>query len=93
MNLTHDSRTLNARSKAIPMPQPHLRKARMKFALQTLSCTIETRLPPGDWFVEQRTEVIQVFEDPEGARHVADLSVIDFLEGLAKRRIVFVSWG
>jgi hypothetical protein len=50
-------------------------------------------LTPGEWFVEQHTAVVKVFGDAQAARHVADLAVVDFLEGLAKRNIVFVSWG
>jgi hypothetical protein len=50
-------------------------------------------LPPGNWFVEQRTDVVKVFSDPQGEHHVVDLAVVDFLDGLAKRHIVFVSWG
>jgi hypothetical protein len=50
-------------------------------------------LTPGEWFVEQQTAVVKVFGDSQATRHVADLAVVDFLEGLAKRYIVFVSWG
>ena len=38
-------------------------------------------------------DIDQVFSDPQGAQHVADLAVVDFLDGLARRHIVFVSWG
>jgi hypothetical protein len=31
--------------------------------------------------------------DETGATHVADLARVDFLDGLARREIVFVSWG
>ena len=50
-------------------------------------------LPPGEWFVEQHTEVLRVYKDPQGTQHVADVPVVDFLDGLATRQIVFVSWG
>ena len=50
-------------------------------------------LTPGEWFVEQQTAVVKVFGDPQALRHVADLAIVDFLEGLARRNIVFVSWG
>jgi hypothetical protein len=52
-----------------------------------------TTLPAGEWFVEQRSDVVKVFSDASGARHVADLALVDFLDGLARREIVFVSWG
>jgi hypothetical protein len=50
-------------------------------------------LTPGEWFVEQHTAVVKVFGDAQATRHVADLAVVDFLEGLARRHIVFTSWG
>ena len=50
-------------------------------------------MPPGEWFVEQRSEVVKVFSDASGETHVADLALVDFLDGLARREIVFVSWG
>ena len=50
-------------------------------------------LTSGEWFVEQHAAVVKVFGDPQATRHVADLAVVDFLEGLARRHIVFVSWG
>lgn len=75
------------------MPKSHLRKARMEFPMPVLSGGAETQLPAGEWFVEQRSDVVRVFADSEGIHHRDDLSVTDFLEGLAKRNIVFVSWG
>jgi hypothetical protein len=74
-------------------PPPLLRKARSDVALVALSEGGEALLPPGDWFVEQRTEVVKVFSDASGQTHVADLALVDFLDGLARREIVFVSWG
>ena len=47
----------------------------------------------GEWFVEPGPEILRVFRDAEGIDHVADVNVVDFLEGLATRTIVFVSWG
>ncbi len=76
------------------MSEPHLRKARTAIALAaTAGDGAATTLPAGEWFVEQHAAVVQVFGDPRGTRHVADLAVVDFLDGLAKRHIVFVSWG
>jgi hypothetical protein len=34
-----------------------------------------------------------VFRDADGTDHLADVNVVDFLDGLATRTIVFVSWG
>ena len=76
------------------MTAPHLRKARVAVALEaTAGGGASTTLPPGEWFVEQHAAVVAVFSDPQGAQHVADLAVVDFLDGLARRHIVFVSWG
>ncbi len=51
-------------------------------------------LPPGEWFVDQQhPDKLRVFKDPQGTQHVADVPVVDFLDGLATRQIVFVSWG
>ena len=76
------------------MSQPHLRKTRVAHALAATSGDgTVTTLQPGDWFVEQHATVVQVFSDRLGAQHVADLAVVDFLDGLARRHIVFVSWG
>ena len=76
------------------MSEPHLRKARTAIALEaTVGDGAATTLPPGEWFVEQHAAFVQVFGDPQGAQHVADLAVVDFLDGLARRHIVFVSWG
>ncbi len=65
----------------------------MDAALAATSERFDATLPPGEWFVEQHTHVVKVFSDPLGAMHVADLAVVDFLDGLARREIVFVSWG
>ncbi len=70
-----------------------LRKARMDIHLVAATGDPAVTLPPGNWFVEQRTDVVKVFSDPQGECHVVDLAVVDFLDGLAKRHIVFVSWG
>ena len=76
------------------MPQIPLRKARMDIALKHVSAGPDAApLPPGEWFVEQRPQVLKVFRDPEGMQHVADVALVDFLDGLATRQIVFVSWG
>ena len=76
------------------MSELSIRKARTAIALEaTVGDGATTTLPPGEWFVEQHACVVQVFDDPQGRRHVADLAVVDFLDGLARRHIVFVSWG
>ena len=75
------------------MSEPHIRKVRTAFALPATGGDGAATLPPGEWFVEQHAAFVQVFGDPEGTRHVADLAVVDFLDGLARRDIVFVSWG
>jgi hypothetical protein len=75
------------------MPPIPLRKTRTAAALAAISDGSAASLPPGEWFVEQRSNVVKVFSDPQGSIHVADLQVVDFLAGLAKREIVFVSWG
>ena len=74
------------------MSKPLLRKARMDTVLAVISDGAAT-LPPGEWFVEQRSDVVKVFGDAAGSRHVANLELVDFLDGLARRDIVFVSWG
>ncbi len=75
------------------MSQTPLRKARTDVALPAISDNAGAQLPPGEWFVEQRPDVVKVFSDQDGSTHVANLTVVDFLDGLAKRDIVFVSWG
>jgi hypothetical protein len=75
------------------MPQPTLRKARTDVAVAATVKDNTAALPPGEWFFEQRVDVVKVFSDPHGSNHVANLSVFDFLDGLARRTIVFVSWG
>lgn len=75
------------------MSQTPLRKARTDVALAAISSDAAAMLEPGEWFVEQRSDVVKVFSDPHGSTHVADLTVVDFLDGLARREIVFVSWG
>jgi len=74
-------------------PSPLLRKARSDVALAAMPEGGDALLPPGEWFVEQRSEVVKVFSDASGETHVADLALVDFLDGLARREIVFVSWG
>jgi hypothetical protein len=73
-------------------PLPLLRKARTDAVVAVISDDLAT-LPPGEWFVEQHSDVVKVFGDPSGTRHVADMELVDFLDGLARRDIVFVSWG
>ncbi|MEO6450543.1 MAG: hypothetical protein ABIO42_14960 [Burkholderiaceae bacterium] len=76
------------------MTMTPLRKARMDISLKSTSADPEAAsLPPGEWFVEQRPKVLKVFRDAEGTQHVADVALVDFLDGLATRQIVFVSWG
>jgi|GEM_PF-1570143 len=70
-----------------------LRRARNEIALAAHTDGAATLLPPGEWFLEQRADVVKVFSDASGAAHVADLAMVDFLDGLARREIVFVSWG
>jgi hypothetical protein len=76
------------------MSEPNVRKVRTAIALEATSGDgAATVLPPGEWFMEQQAAAVQVFGDPQGAQHVGDLAVVDFLDGLARRHIVFVSWG
>ena len=76
------------------MPLPQLRKARIDVVLASAHADSGAQsLAPGDWFVELSPEILRVFRDAEGTDHVADVRVVDFLEGLATRQIVFVSWG
>ena len=75
------------------MPQIPLRKARTDVELAAVLRDAPTTLPPGDWFVEQRSDVVKVYGDADGAACVADVALVDFLAGLARREIVFVSWG
>ena len=72
---------------------PPLRRARLEAALAAVANDQAIELPVGEWFVEQRSDVVKVFSDAAGTRHVADLALVDFLDGLARREIVFVSWG
>lgn len=75
------------------MPKISLRKARMDIALvRATKDALPAPLPPGEWFVEQRSEVLRVYSDPAGMEHVADVPIVDFLDGLGTRQIVFVSW-
>ena len=76
----------------MPKPQLLLRKVRTGAVLALSSDDVAT-LPPGEWFVEQRSDVVKVFGDAAGTRHVADMELVDFLDGLGRRDIVFVSWG
>jgi len=71
-----------------------LRKARTGVTLDSARKAAGGKpLPPGDWFVELSPDILQVFRDAAGTEHVADVNVVDFLDGLATRQIVFVSWG
>ena len=72
---------------------PELRKARIDTPLATLAGDDAPPLAAGDWFVEQQAQAVRVYADPQGAQHVADLAVVVFLDGLARRDVVFVSWG
>jgi hypothetical protein len=75
------------------MLQSQLRKTRTEIALTASAGLAPAVLPPGEWFMEQQAAVVKVFDDPQGSRCVANVSVVDFLDGLATRQIVFVSWG
>jgi hypothetical protein len=76
----------------MPKPLPLLRRARTDTVLAVISDELAT-LPPGEWFVEQRSDVVKVFGDAAGTHFIADMELVDFLDGLARRDIVFVSWG
>ena len=69
------------------------RRIRSEVALSAHPIGSGRALPPGEWFVEQDTAIVRVFEDAAGATHVADLDLVDFLDALAHRHVVFVSWG
>ncbi len=75
------------------MPQTALRKARTQSELIAVSQDSAVALPRGEWYVEQRADVARFFSDEDGRHHIADLAMVDFLDGLAHRTIVFVSWG
>ncbi len=75
------------------MTQPPLRKIRTETALAVVSNNVDIALPPGEWFVEQHAAIVRVFSDAQGSTHAGDLAVVDFLDGLARRQLVFVSWG
>ncbi len=70
-----------------------LRKARFDTPLATLGGHDAPPLAAGDWFVEQHAKGVRVYADPQGTQQVAELAVVVFLDGLARRDIVFVSWG
>ncbi len=72
---------------------PDLRKARIDTPLATLAGDSAPPLAAGDWFLEQHVDGVRVYADPQGRQHVGDLAVVVFLDGLARREIVFVSWG
>ena len=76
------------------MSPSRLRKARIDVVLESARKEAGGQpLPPGEWFVELSPKILKVFRDAEGSEHVADVNVVDFLDGLATRTIVFVSWG
>jgi hypothetical protein len=75
------------------MPQTSLRKVRTESELIAVLQDVAVALPRGEWFVEQHSDVARFFSDEDGHRHVADLATVHFLDGLAHRTIVFVSWG
>ena len=75
------------------MPQNPLRKVRTGSELIAVLQDVAVTLSRGEWSVEQRSEVARFFSDEDGDHHVADLAMVDFLDGLAHRTIVFVSWG
>lgn len=72
---------------------PDLRKARFDTPLATLAGDAAPPLAAGEWFVEQHVGGVRVYTAPEGTQPVAELAVVAFLDGLARRDIVFVSWG
>ncbi len=75
------------------MPQTSLRKVRTESELIAVMQDAAVAIPRGEWFVEQRGDVARCFDDQDGHHHVADLAMVHFLDGLAHRTIVFVSWG
>ena len=75
------------------MPQTSLRKVRTESELIAVLQDVAVALPRGEWFVEQHSDVARFFSDEHRHHHVADLATVHFLDGLAHRTIVFVSWG
>ncbi len=75
------------------MPQISLRKVRTESELIAVLQDAAVTLPRSEWYVEQRSDVARFFGDADAKHHVADLAMVDFLDGLAHRTIVFVSWG
>jgi hypothetical protein len=75
------------------VPPPQIRKCRSQLPLAGIAHGLAVTLPAGQWYVEERGDVVKVFSDAALEGHVADLPLVDFLDGLARREIVFVSWG
>jgi hypothetical protein len=75
------------------MPPPDLRKARIDVPLPLAANHDSTTLAPGEYFVEQGSDGVRVFSDAAATRHAGDVRLVDFLAGLAKRQVVFLSWG
>ena len=75
------------------MPQTSLRKVRTESELIGVLQETAVTLPRGEWFVEQLGDIARFFGDEDGQHHAADLPMVQFLDGLAHRTIVFVSWG
>ena len=71
-----------------------LRRARIGVALRNASDDPDAApLAPGEWYVDERGHLVAVYRDSTATQHVMDVDEVDFLDGLATRQIVFLSWG
>ncbi len=69
-----------------------LRRARVEEALPLLDDSPDT-LVPGEYFVEETGSTVRFHDDPSGGRTVAEVDLLDFDGWLARRKLVFLSWG
>ena len=70
-----------------------LRRARIEAPIDYEHDGREMTLAPGECFVEEGMGVVRLHADAGGERHLARVPLADFHSWLARRELVFLSWG
>ena len=75
------------------MSATDLRRARIEEPITYVCGDSRLTLDPGEVFVEEHAGDVHLHADPTGASPVASVAAVEFNDWLARRQLVFLSWG
>lgn len=75
------------------MPVADLRRARIEEPLSLFDGDSAVTLDPGEIYIEESQGQVGLHADASGSRRVARVELAEFNDWLARRQLVFLSWG